>query len=388
MPAGKRLKIAYVSSYNPLDKSVWSGTAYSIYNSLSKFVGDVEILGPYLPGLARFRGRLKSLLARLSGGKRYNYGHSFLMAGAYGDFFNKKLAEGNYDLIVAPAGACIVAGLKTNIPIVYITDSTVAVSLNYHDNLSNLSDESVKESLAVEQEALQKASLCVFSSQWAAQSAARDFNIPYDKVKIIPYGANFEKLPAANEVEYEKRGPMINLLFVGVYWESKGGERAYNCLLRLLESGYKARLTVCGCTPPPQFNHPAMEVVPFLNKNNEKDAARLSELFKAADFLLLPTRFDCTPIVICEASAYGIPTLCADTGGVRGHLLEGVNGFLISYNDMGAGYEAKIIELWKNPEMMRSLRHSSRRFYEENLNWNHWTTEFNKLITPLLKVPV
>jgi glycosyltransferase involved in cell wall biosynthesis len=385
MSNDKRLKIAYISSYDPLDKSIWSGTAYSIYRSLQNNVGDVNVLGPCEPWLQLTAGKIRSRVLRLLTGKKYNYGHSESLAEAYANFFEKKLDDKQYDLIVAPSASCILAKLKTNIPIVYITDSTVAASLNYHDNLTGLSKSSVEESLSVEQGALNNADLCIFSSQWAADSAINDFKTPAEKIKILPYGANFELLPAANEIKYDSIPDSLNLLFVGVYWENKGGERAYNCLTSLLKKGVKATLTICGCTPPDKFIHPSVEVIPFLNKNNPADAQRLSELFSQANFLLLPTRFDCTPIVICEASAYGVPVLCANTGGVLGHISPGINGYIIDYNDMGDAYAAKIMEVMEDPSTYTALRSSSRKMYDEKLNWNTWTEKFKEIIKPVLK---
>lgn len=385
MSADKRLKIAFISSYDPLDKSVWSGTPYSIYRSLQKHVGDVEILGPCIPGKQINAGRIKNKLSKLFSGKRYNYTHSLALAKAYGDFFDQRLAGKKYDLIVAPSAAGVIAKIDTQIPIAYITDSTVEVSLNYHDNLSRLSENSVKESLEVERLSLENASLCLFSSEWAANSANNYFKIHPSKIKVLPFGANFEILPAANEIRYDEIPETWNLLFVAVYWESKGGEMAYNCLVELLKQGIKAKLTVCGCIPPDKYKHPSVEVIPFLNKNNAEDAKKLSSLFKDSHFVILPTRFDCTPIVICEASAYGLPTLCADTGGVKGHLKPGANGFLVDYRDNGPGYAEQISKLVKDPKAYVALRRSSRNVFDELLNWDHWALKFSELIRPLLK---
>jgi len=385
MPADKRLKIACISSYDPLDKGVWSGTPYSIYRALLKHVGEVDVLGPCTPQWQLNMGKIRNRLARLFTGKRYNYVHSFSLANAYSRYFSKKLAQKKYDLIVAPSASSVIARLVTDVPIVYITDSTVQVSLNYHDNLSNLLPSSVKESLVVEQAALNNSSLCLFSSQWAARSAEEYFKIPSSKMKVLPFGANFELLPAAKDIKYDKLPEVWELLFVGVYWESKGGEMAFNCLVKLLDMGVKARLTVCGCIPPEKFRHQAMEVIPFLDKNKPEDAKKLSVLFERANFLLLPTRFDCTPIVICEASAYGIPTLCADTGGVKGHLKEGVNGFLIDYEDKGDLYAKKIMEIIMDPTAYFTLRRSSRKIYDESLNWDIWAMQLKPVLEALVK---
>src|SRR5437879_6127772 len=44
----KKLNFAYLSSDDPTNKKVWSGSHYSILKSLHK-LGHVDILGPYQP---------------------------------------------------------------------------------------------------------------------------------------------------------------------------------------------------------------------------------------------------------------------------------------------------------------------------------------------------
>ena len=91
MLADKPLKIAYLSSNDPTDKKVWSGTHYSIYSCLKKLPAEVTILGPYEPKTVTFIGKIMTGLSQLLFKKRYNYRHSKLLAKAYGNFFNKKL---------------------------------------------------------------------------------------------------------------------------------------------------------------------------------------------------------------------------------------------------------------------------------------------------------
>ena len=107
----------------------------------------------------------------------------------------------------------------------------------------------------------------------------------------------------------------------------------------------------------------------------------MKEIYQQQHFLILPTRFDCTPIVINEASAFGIPCLVANSGGVAGHLKNNENGFLIPYEDNGNGYAQKIEELINSPESYINLRKQTRQLYESQLNWEHWANEFQKIIS-------
>ena len=123
-----------------------------------------------------------------------------------------------------------------------------------------------------------------------------------------------------------------------------------------------------------------MKVIPFIDKNSTEGQQLMKDIYKQQHFLILPTRFDCTPIVINEASAFGIPCLVANSGGVAGHLKNNENGFLIPYEDMGNGYAKKIEEFINDPSSYIKLRKQTRQLYEDQLNWQHWTNAFREII--------
>jgi glycosyltransferase involved in cell wall biosynthesis len=380
----KNLKIAYLSSINPLNKKVWSGTHYSIYKTLQKHVGEVVILGPFEPKFQILIGKLITGIAQKLFNKRYNYRHSHFVSKAYGNYFTKQLQQHQVDVIVAPAGICEMAYVKTDVPIVYISDTTMELSINYHKALSGLFKFSENETRNLEKKALEKSAKIIVSSIWAIHSLETHYKLPKEKLELLPFGANMEKLPELIEVNETDITKQVKLLFIGVYWENKGGNIAYNCLIELLKQGINAHLTVVGCIPPEEFKHPNMHVIPFIDKNTTEGLNKLFAIFSNHDLLILPTRFDCTPIVICEASAFGMPAIVANTGGVGGHLKENKNGFLIDFNDTGIGYATKIKEIISDPEKFIELRKTSRKEFEKELNWDTYGENLKEIIQSII----
>lgn len=374
----KPFKFAYLSVEDPENKKVWSGTHYSILRAL-KNIGTVDILGPYEPKTKLLLLKILNQVSLKLFNKRISYRHGTLLSKEYADYFTKKLAKKSYDYIIAPAASAETAFLETAIPVIYITDGTFKSCLNYHKSLSNLTEKSIETGNSIEQKAIEKSKLIIVSSEWAAKSVIEDYKASPNKVKIIPYGANFENIPSEQDLVFEAPTEW-KLLFVGVYWESKGGDIAYKAFKILKEKKYNVTLTVVGCIPPTEILEEGLTVIPFINKNNAEGQTKLAQVFKEHHLLILPTRFDCTPIVINEASAFGVPCLVADTGGVRGHLTEDVNGYLIDYNDKGINYAKKIEELINYPAKYIALRQSTRKEYTDKLNWNHWLLELQKLI--------
>lgn len=381
MKAGE--KIAFISLSNPMDKRSWSGTLYSIFSSLSHSGFDVKWIGP-APQNWRFTlGKILTGLCQKIGGKRFDYRHSFLTSKYLGRWYARQLKTNQYNLIIAPAASNECAFLNTEIPIIYINDTTFQLSLNYHKALSNLLPISAKQGNEIEKRMLEKSSYILVSSEWAKTSVIRDYAISEKKVSVVPFGPNLSNIP--NEIIFQmpSEADVLKLLFVGVYWENKGGEYAWNCAKILNEKGIACQLTIVGCTPPEKFKTDFVRIYPFINKNTKEGLEQLTGLFQSHHFLILPTRFDCTPVVFCEASAFGLPSVAAKTGGVAGHIKEGENGFLVDYEDTGKGYADTIEKLWKDKNKYLTLRKSARSTYDSLLNWNSWTKVLNDIISQI-----
>jgi glycosyltransferase involved in cell wall biosynthesis len=379
----KALRIAYISESSPSDKHAWSGTVHYVYQALQKKGFHLQALGPAQPAAERYLlGALNKMSLNFFG-KRIDYRHSHLYSKAFARIFRKKIRTQDYDLIIHCGTTETGAYLDAAVPVVYILDRTIAGALNYHTILSNLWKFSENQSVAVDKKAMEKAALLVFSSSWAAEHAIRLYGIAPSKVAIIPFGANLDTLPSRAEVLLPKPTDCIRLFLMGTYWENKGADIAYNALQELRKAGFKVKLTVAGCQAPPGIEDPDLEIIPFIDKNSESGLTMIKTLFLSHHFFILPTRFDCTPIVFCEASAFGVPILSADTGGVRGHLKSGVNGYVIPYEDRGAAYAEKVKEIMRTPGRYEALCQSTRAYYEEQLNWERWADEFSKALQDL-----
>lgn len=381
-----RLQIAYLSINDPKDVHVWSGIHYSIFNALQKNVGDVTALGPYENTNVNFIIKLKKVWYQLFFRKRYNKYHSTLLAKDYGKHFNKKLKEKKYDVVLAISASAELAYLETTIPIVFMSDALFTGSLNYYVTLSNLCKTSLKEGFETENKALHKANLLYLPSEWAKQNAMKDFKIAENKIVIGPMGANLENIPSReNVLEHKKKkdNSFINLIFVGVNWENKGGQKAYDCLLELIKMGHKAKLTIVGCKVPDQIKHECLINIPFIKKTTPQGKKQFEELYLNADFHILPTKFEAYGIVFCEASAFGVINMATNTGGTSTPIKEGENGFLMKVESTGKDYAQKILEIYSDKKRFESLQLSSRKYYEDVLNWDVWANNLKKEIKKL-----
>jgi glycosyltransferase involved in cell wall biosynthesis len=365
------LRIAFLTTSGPFNRQSGSGTFYYMVQSLQKHCGDVLCSGPmklqeHLPGKALNKGT--SLIFK----KRFPYDVSFLLARRYAQTATCYLQNNPSDVIVAPRGTVNTAFLQTDIPLVLVEDATFALLHNYYPHYSNLLPRSIAEAHTITSQAFQRASMLIFSSTWAAQSAIKDYSINAEKVHVIPFGANIEQAPDPQSVIAKPRSSHCKLLFVGVDWERKGGDIAFETLLSLEKQGIAAELIICGCRPPRVITHKSLKVIPHLNSNDPRQRKALAELYAQADFLLLPTRCDCTPCVFCEANAFGLPVITTNTGGVTCVIKDGINGFALPYNARGEVYGEVIAHTYHNTQLYTELRRTSRAMFDTYLNWDAW----------------
>lgn len=111
----------------------------------------------------------------------------------------------------------------------------------------------------------------------------------------------------------------------------------------------------------------------------------LYDILYRSHFLILPTEFEAFGIVFCEASAYGMPSIAANVGGVSQPIREGKNGFLLSPNATAEEYAEKIKLAFSDKETYLKLRRSSRNEDEKRLNWRIWGKKMDKILDKTIK---
>ncbi|HEY9637651.1 MAG TPA: glycosyltransferase family 4 protein [Coleofasciculaceae cyanobacterium] len=376
----QRLRVGYLSSQNYLDKNAWSGSLYHMHQALSSRNVQVVNLGePKKPS------RWQHLLNRVfKKNNSYKLGSPQYIAEytKFADKVHKQLIKMQCDVIFAPVASAELTFIETQIPIIYLSDATFSLYEQYYQlNLDKQESEwaSKQESIAIS-----KASRLVYSSEWAANSAVCDYQADESKIQVIPFGANLDTSPLAEEVLSKTLTLPCRLLFVGKDWERKGGEIAFKTFISLRNRGIDAELVVVGSVPPADIKHEKLTVIPYLNKNIPQQKKQLDELFLKSHFFVFPTRADFSPIVICEANAFGLPVLTTDGGGIRTLVKNGENGYMLPLSASSDDYAGLIAQLFSDKTSYEQLVRSSRKEYEMRLNWNKWAESMDQLIMNLL----
>jgi glycosyltransferase involved in cell wall biosynthesis len=383
----RRYNIAFLARENPKDKRSYSAALYYMEQALEKHCGNVDSLERVM-AVWRWRwwaGRLIQEISKRVFKKNIANDRLIFVSKGQSKLAARRLGNKPYDVIIAPDSMAVIAFLKTEIPIIIPLDVTFSLQRDYYPAYSNLAKWSIQQGEEVERLAFTKARALLFSSDWAARSARKDYSIDPKKVFVSYFGANFDTAPSKESVENKRKSDECRLLFVGIGWERKGGDIAFETLLELDKLDIKASLTICGSTPPSYMTHKRMTVIPFLDKNDPQQDKQLEDMYRQTDFLILPTRADCAPNVLKEANAYGVPCITTDTGGVADIVKDGVNGYTLPLSARGAEYARIIAEIYEDDQRYTRLAQTSREEFDTRLSWDVWGASVHEVLEGVLE---
>jgi glycosyltransferase involved in cell wall biosynthesis len=364
------MSVAFVTTFDSSDMSAWSGSMFSMLSALRRTGLDIHTIDKLSdPYSVIFQG--KRLLKNVLFNRNYLRDREPLTLHGYARQVERRLSRIKPNIIFS-AGTLPIAFLQTNIPIVFWADATFSGMIDYYPEFTNLCAETIRNGTMMEQAALSNCRLAIYSSEWAAKSAIVNYDVDSKKVKVVPYGANLTCLPVASDVRQAilSRGSgACKLLFVGVDWYRKGGEKALLVASRLNERAFATELHVVGCDPPsplPAF----VKTYGYLSKSNYEQNKILSQLYKISDFFILPSKAECAAVVVAEANAFGLPALSTKVGGMETVVRDERNGRTFDVRFFVEECTDYILQTMAKKDQYHNLCTSSLEEYSTRLNWD------------------
>ena len=372
--ASHRLRIAYLCDHSPLDRNLYSGGNARMYDALSEHVGDVHILSNRWGFAEPVRRLVMAMPEKYN--LRLRWRLHLLLAPIIARQVRRELQAGQYDVLfstysfqslyrVRPPYPMTVVHTSDATPTVY-RNSEIGASFGSFFSLSRLIDPLI---LRAERATYRAADLLLWPSDWLRDGANETYGLDPAKALTVPWGANIEAPDADPTPPQLSKDSPLHLLFVGRDWYAKGGHITAATLAALRSQGVDAHLTVIGTEPPPEVDRTHVTVHPSLNKAVPEELTLFTQLYQRSHFIVMPS-MESYGFAFCEASGYGVPSLCFRAGGVP--VRDGVNGFALPLGSEAPAFAEVILRYLNDPDAYDKLRASTRKEFEEHLNWDAW----------------
>jgi glycosyltransferase involved in cell wall biosynthesis len=160
-------------------------------------------------------------------------------------------------------------------------------------------------------------------SEWTKQGLVQDYDVPADKITVIPPGVNVQdwrrpmsRVPHADPVK---------ILFVGGDLKRKGGLVLLEVFRSLRHLTLELHLVTKDYLPP--------EPGVFIYNNLEANSQPLKKLYHDCDIFVLPTFGDCLPMVLSEAGASGMAVISTNVAAIPEIVRNGKTGLTVPAGD-------------------------------------------------------
>jgi hypothetical protein len=163
-------------------------------------------------------------------------------------------------------------------------------------------------------------------SDWVKSRLLREYQLPEDKIVVIPPGVNTSVWHRSTQ-RSSSSGP-TRILFVGGDLERKGGLLLLEAFRALRPLNVELHLVTWDAVP----QEPGL----FVHNQMQPNSDALKRLFHDSDIFCLPTSADCSPWVLLEASAAGLPVVASRVAAIPEMIVDGKTGLLVPSGDARA----------------------------------------------------
>jgi glycosyltransferase involved in cell wall biosynthesis len=268
-------------------------------------------------------------------------------------------------------------------PYFYVDTTLGEMFTNYRpfDDYAYIEETTIRQALAIEREGYAIAHKIVVMSKRSADYIVRHYNVPQDKIYMLPPGANIpERLLVSldNRSERCPRADRRRLVvgFIGLYPERKGLPTIADGVQLLRRAGYDIRLHIIGKCPPEISRRDGVTHYGLIDKSVHME--RFLEIVRDVDLGCMLSHAESTGIALLEFLRLGIPVIATDVGGIPDIVDLGA-GQLVSPEIQGSDLAEHFARLLDDPERLAELQESawSRR---QNASWRRVVRELKVVL--------
>lgn len=215
-----------------------------------------------------------------------------------------------------------------------------------------------------------------------------DLGVPTQKMERVGVGVNPYQVVGGNGERFRRKygveGPIV--YYIGAAAHDKGTDTTIEAMRRVWARGCEATFIMAGSTMLDKFRD-YYEALPeevrekcrwlgFISDEDKRDLNAAGQVF------CMPSRTDSFGIVYLEAWLNGVPVIGARAGGVPEIITDGVDGYLIEFDDVAA-LANRIQLLLSRPEAAHDMGQAGRRKVLAEHTWDHKISRIAEIYSQL-----
>jgi glycosyltransferase involved in cell wall biosynthesis len=239
-----------------------------------------------------------------------------------------------------------------------------------------LDETAMRQALAVERAGYAICRKIVVMSKRTAANIVQHYDVPQDKVHILPPGANIpdclletlDNLPVQCP-RTDNRTLVVG--FIGLYPERKGLPTIAEAVQLLRRAGYDIRLHVIGKCPPEIAHRDGVTHFGLIDKG--VNMGRFIEIVRNVDVGCMLSRAELTGIALLEFLRMGVPIIATDVGGIPDIVQLGA-GHLVSPEIAADDLAQCLARMVDEPDRLAELQEEAWR-RRHNASWRRVVQE-------------
>ncbi len=231
----------------------------------------------------------------------------------------------------------------------------------------------------------------IVNSDFMKYEARNVFQLPEDKIRIIPNGVNLDKFNGCErDVEFRRNFASDNekiVFFVGRLVNEKGVQVLIDSIPKILTYYNDVKFVIAGKGPQLEYLKGKAgfmgisDRVYFTGYINDQD---LMKLYKCADVAVFPSLYEPFGIVALEGMVANIPVVVSDTGGLGEIVNHGIDG-MKSYTGNPNSLADSILEILHNPQKAEKMKEQALLKVNQIYNWDTISKQTMEVYNEVLK---
>jgi glycogen(starch) synthase len=213
-------------------------------------------------------------------------------------------------------------------------------------------------------------------SQYMMEEITNIFELPVDKVDVIPNGIDAESFKRDVSVDlyrkqFVKPGDKL-VFFVGRLVYEKGVQTVIEAMTLIINKIPNVTFVVAGSGPHMNQLKSLVDAFDLEEKvkfTGHLDTDTLSAFYKSADLTVVPSLYEPFGMVVLESMAMGTPTIVADTGGLSEIVVHEETGLKFEPGDPESLADA-MFRILTDKELAERLTCDANAYLGDRYNWD------------------